>query len=403
MAKAINRLNWRQVPNLGPGWHADGLGLYVRVEETGNRRWVFIYHRGGRRRELGLGSASTVSLADARQAAQDARDAIRQGIDPIEARKALSRPRSALFSQVASDLLDELEKGWKSPKQRPQWEASLQMHAPAIWKADVASVDTEMVLKALRPIWMAKPETAGRVRARIERILDAAKVRGLRDGENPARWRGHMDALLSRAKRQKGHHPAMPYAAVPDYVAVLATRKSVSALSLRFLIFTAARSGEVRGATWGEINGDTWVIPAERMKAGREHRVPLNDGARQVLASIPDEARRSLIFPGLNGPLSDMALSMLMRKSGAGEATPHGFRSSFKDWASDCTTFPDEVSEEALAHAVGSAVRQAYRRGQAMEKRRALMAAWSDYCLGKRGTVVSLPRRPTSPASPDRA
>ncbi|MFN3354044.1 MAG: tyrosine-type recombinase/integrase [Brevundimonas sp.] len=391
MAKAIHRLNWRKVPTLGPGWHADGLGLYVRVEETGNRRWVFVFHRGGRRRELGLGSAETVPLADARRMAADAREQIRQGLDPIAARRAAQTPQQVVpFSEVASSLLDELEKGWKSPKQRPQWEASLQTHAPAIWKADVALIDTEMVLKALRPIWMSKPETASRVRSRIERVLDAAKVRGFREGENPARWRGHMDALLSRAKRQKGHHAAMHYRDVPAYVTQLSGRHSVSSLALRFLIFTAARSGEVRGARWDEVDGDTWVIPAERMKAAREHRVPLNEGARAVLDSIPTEARGTLIFPGLNGQLSDMTLSVLMRKSGAGHATPHGFRSSFKDWAMDCTSFPDEVSEEALAHTVGSAVRQAYRRGQALEKRRALMAAWSDHCLGKARTVTRL-------------
>lgn len=393
MAKAINRLSWREVPNLAPGWHADGQGLYVRVEETGSRRWVLVFHRSGRRRELGLGSADTVTLAAARRDAAEAREAVRQGRDPISERRAAKAPEVAtLFSDVASDLLTELEKGWKSPKQRPIWEATLQQHAPAVWKADVAAIDTEMVLAALRPIWAKTPETAMRVRGRIERVLDAAKARGLREGENPARWRGHLDSLLSRTKRQKGHHAAMPYADVPAFMSRLAERSSVSALALRFLILTAARSGEVRGAVWPEIDGDVWIVPAERMKASRPHRVTLSDDALAVLALIPDEARQRLIFPGMNGPMSDATIGKIMRDMGVTDATPHGFRSSFKDWASDCTSFADEISEEALAHSVGSAVRRAYRRGDALAKRRQLMNAWADYCMGRTATVTPMIR-----------
>lgn len=389
--RPINRLNWKQVGAMrDPGLFADGQGLYLRIDQTGSRRWVYIYYRLKKRREMGLGSAEVVKLAQARQAAEEARATLKSGIDPIAARRAALAPAADhTFSGVASDLLDELEKGWRSPKQRPQWEASLKQHAPALWTADVSAIDTEAVLSALRPIWTKSPETATRIRARIERVLDAAKARGLRDGENPARWRGHLDNLLSRTRRKKGHHAAMPYGDVPDFLKTLATRDSISAEALRFLIFTAARSGEVRGATWEEVQGDLWVIPAERMKAEREHRVPLSPGAVAVLESVSPVLRQGLIFPGAKGPLSDMALAMVMRKLDVTDATPHGFRSAFKDWAMDCTNFPDEVSEEALAHVVGSAVRRAYRRGEAIEKRRALMDAWSAFCLGQRGSVVA--------------
>lgn len=391
--RATKRLKWNQVGAMHePGLFADGDGLYLRIDQTGCRRWVFIYYRHKRRREMGLGPCGPVrvTLAQARQAAEAARRTLADGKDPIaERRAALAPAADHTFSGVASDLLDELEKGWRSPKQRPQWEASLKQHAPALWSADVSAIDTEAVLSALRPIWTKSPETATRIRARIERVLDAAKARGLREGENPARWRGHLDNLLSRTRRKKGHHAAMPYGDVPDFLKALATRDSISAEALRFLIFTAARSGEVRGATWEEIQGDLWVIPAERMKAEREHRVPLSPGAVAVLESVSPVLRQGLIFPGAKGPLSDMALAMVMRKLDVKDATPHGFRSAFKDWAMDCTNFPDEVSEEALAHAVGSAVRRAYRRGEAIEKRRALMDAWSAFCLGQRGSVVA--------------
>lgn len=384
MAREINRLNGKKVPGMRePGLYADGAGLYLRIDQTGSRRWVYIFYRAGRRREMGLGSLEVVKLTDARAAAEKVRAEIKAGLDPIETRRKANEPApDTTFSAVAADLMDGLEKGWKSPKQRPQWEASLQQHAATIWKAEVGAVDTEMVLKALRNIWTDKPETARRVRSRIEMVLDAATVRGLRSGENPARWRGHLARMLPRAKKEKGHHAAMAYTDVPAFLDQLSGRHSISADALRFLIFTAARSGEVRGATWDEIKGSTWVIPAERMKASREHRVPLSDAALGVLEAIDPDVRDGLIFPGLKGPLSDMALAMVMRKMGIKEATPHGFRSSFRDWAGDCTSYPRELLEEALAHQVGSSVERAYRRGSAVEKRRPLMQAWANHCLG---------------------
>lgn len=342
-------------------------------------------------REFGLKSADTVKIADARSAAADARELLRRGEDPIAARRAANALalESMTFGQMAGLLMDDLEPGWKSPKQRPQWEASLKQHAPAIWKADVAFVDTEMVLAALRPIWAKNPETAGRVRSRIERVLSAAKVRGLRTGENPAVWRGHLDQLLSRGKWVKGHHAAMPYAEVPAFLVRLSERQSVSAMALSFAIYTAARSGEVRGATWEEIDGSLWRVPAERMKGGRDHVVPLSAGALAVLNRIDPSVRRGLIFPGQKGALTDMALSMVMRKLGVAEATPHGFRSSFRDWAGDCTSYARETLEEALAHQIGNKAERAYRRSTALEKRRDLMNAWSDFCDGKQGQVVA--------------
>lgn len=377
-----------------PGLHLDGRGLYVRVDQAGGRFWVLIFKFRGRRREMGLGSLIDVDLKEARHRADDARRLLRDGIDPIETRR---EERAAVertpFARVASDLMDDLEPTWRSAKQRPQWEASLKQHAPTVWRSSVTDVDTEMVLRDLRKVWTSRPETARRVRNRIERILDAATAKGLRTGDNPARWKGHLDKLLPATKRGGGHHAAMPYQGVPAFIEMLATRKSVSAFALAFLIFTAARSGEVRGAVWEEIDGDVWAVPAARMKAGAEHRVPLSEAALSILARVDRGHRSGLIFPGLKGPLSDMALAMVVRKMGVTDATPHGFRSAFKDWAVDCTSFADEISEEALAHTVGSAVRRAYRRGQAMEKRRALMEAWSDFCTGKAGSVTPFQKR----------
>lgn len=392
MARAINRLTSRGAKALRePGMHADGQGLYLRIDQTGARRWVLIYFRHAKRREMGLGSLDDVELSEARATAAQARQDLLNGIDPIDKRKADAIPPTArTFSAVANDLMDALEPSWRSPKQRGQWEASLTMHAPAIWKADVSAVDTEMVLAALTPIWSAKAETATRIRSRIERVLDAAKARGLREGENPARWRGHLASLLPKAGRNKTHFEAMPYADVPALMTLLCSRKSVSALALRFLILTAKRSGEVRGADWSEIRGETWVIPAERMKGGREHHEPLSAAAIEALDRIPRNVRSGLIFPGWNGPLSDMTLGRVLKVNDYGAVTVHGFRSSFRDWAGDCTSFARETMEEALSHRIGNQAEQAYRRSTALEKRRQLMEAWGDFCTGRENKIIQL-------------
>ncbi|MNV23577.1 Prophage CP4-57 integrase [compost metagenome] len=395
MATTTNRLTTRGLATKPPGMHADGQGLYLRVDQTGGRSWVFIFFQHGRRREMGLGSLATVGLARAREKAGSAREVVQAGGDPIAIRKATKvPPQGQTFEQVASKLLDELERGWKSPKQRPQWEASLQQHAAAIWKAEVAVIDTEMVLSALQPIWNDLPETAQRIRGRIERVLDAARVRGLREGENPARWKGHLSALLSGGKRQKVHHAAMGHDDVPILMTKLATRDSVSAMALRFVILTACRSGEVRGARWSEISGKVWTIPPERMKAKKEHRVPLSTAAMAVLEAIPKEARGEFVFPGPGQkPLSDVGVAKVLRLNGFEGVTVHGFRSTFRDWAGDCTPYPRDLIEEALAHQIGNAVERAYRRSDALEKRRGLMEAWSDHCSGTAGNVTQLPQR----------
>jgi integrase len=395
MPRAINRLTSRGAKALRePGMYADGQGLYLRIDQTGARRWVWIFFWRGKRREMGLGSFESVELAEARSAAGAARQMLKAGTDPIEQRRVDAIPPvDRTFSAVAEDLMDALEPSWRSPKQRGQWEASLKQHAAAIWSADVASIDTEMVLAALTPIWSTKAETATRIRSRVERVLDAAKVRGLRDGENPARWRGHLSALLPKAARNKRNFAAMPYAAVPDFVKLMASRKSVSALALRFLILTAKRSGEVRGADWSEIKGETWVIPAERMKGGKEHHEPLSRAALDLLETIPREVRSGLIFPGWNGPLSDSTLSKVLKVNDYAHLTVHGFRSSFRDWSGDCTAFARETLEEALAHQIGDAAERAYRRSTAIEKRRDLMNAWADFCTGQSGQIIHLSSR----------
>lgn len=393
MGRETNRLTSRGASAIRtPGMHADGAGLYLRVDQGGARSWVLIFHQRGRRREMGLGPLAEVGLADARSAAADAREMVRKGLDPIALRKAAKAPpRGQTFEGVASDMLDELEKGWKSPKQRPQWEASLQQHAAAIWKADVSHIDTDMVLDCLKPIWTKLPETARRIRGRIERVLDAAKVKGLREGENPARWNGHLALLLTSTKAAKVHHAAMPYAELPAFMTLLMGKTSISALALRFTILSACRSGEVRGAMWEEIKGDVWIIPASRMKAKMEHRVPITDAMQAVLDLIPVEARQGLIFPGPRGSaLTDVGITKVLRINGQPTATVHGFRSTFRDWGGDCTTFAREHLEQALAHAVGDATERAYRRRDALEKRRQLMEAWADFCTGRQGQIVHL-------------
>lgn len=384
MARTTSRLTSKGALALKePGLYADGDGLYLRIDQTGARRWVWIFHLHKKRREMGLGSLDRVPLAEARKAAEIARRVLADGLDPIEQRRlALIPPASRTFSAVAADLMDSLEPSWRSPKQRGQWEASLTQHAPKIWKADVSAVDTEMVLETLKPIWSAKAETATRVRSRIERVLDAAKVRGLRNGENPARWKGHLSALLPKAERNKDHFAAMPYGEVPAFIDLLARRTSGSARALHFLILTAKRSGEVRGADWSEIKGDLWIIPANRMKGGRDHHEPLSSAALSLLNETPAGVRSGLIFPGWNGPMSDMTLSKVLRTNKIDGATVHGFRSSFRDWAGDCTSFARETMEEALAHLVGDKAEQAYRRSSALAKRRLLMDAWADHCTG---------------------
>ncbi|WP_380786850.1 tyrosine-type recombinase/integrase [Sphingomonas sp. R86521] len=372
---------------------ADGGGLYL-LTTNGGKRWVFIFRWHGKRCEMGLGSASKIPLASARKLASAAREQVALGRNPIDVRNetataaAMPKPQNVTFGAFADEYISSVEAGWRNPVHRKQWRSSLRDHAGNLSSLPIGDVDTDAVLAALQPIWLVKPETAGRVRGRIEKILSAAKVRGLRprDSANPAAWRGHLDILLpKRPTLSRGHHPAVPYNDLPILYHRLQERPATAARALSFLILCASRSGEVIGASWGEVQGDAWVIPAERMKGGRVHTVTLSPVAVEILAGLIRGKDDDFIFHGGDPakPLSNMALSMLMRRMGYGEFTAHGFRSSYKDWVSDMTDYPDELSEEALAHIVGSKVRRAYRRGEALERRRAMMNDWATFVTSK--------------------
>lgn len=379
---------------IAPGYHADGDGLYLQVTASGAKSWIYRFALAGRRREMGLGRYPDVSLAAAREAATEARKARAAGRDPIaardaeRARKRLEEVRGVLFRDAAQRFLDDHEPTWRNPKHRQQWRNTLTTYVyPAIGDVSVGAVGTPEVTKILDAIWRAKPETAGRVRGRIERILDWSKARGYRTGENPARWRGHLDAIYPhRAKvRKVRHHPAVPVDDMPKVYAKLAKAPGVASLAARFTILTAVRGGETTGARPGEVDRSSlvWTIPAERMKADRAHRVPLS---RQALAILNEVAAMRAdgdkhLFPGqrTGRPLSLSGLVKALRAAGAGAATMHGCRSTFKDWASERTSFAGEVSEMALAHSIDSKVERAYRRGDMMKKRAALMQTWADY------------------------
>lgn len=384
MARALNKLSARFVATVRePGKYQDGGGLILVVGEDG-RRWRFRYSLGGKRREMGLGAVGPGNgLAEAREAASQARALIRLGRDPIAARGASSgRGGAATFGAFADSLVESLVAGFDNPKHAAQWRKTFRAgdgYAASIRDRPLDAIDTADVLAVLSPLWSRVPETAGRVRGRIERVLDAAKAKGLRSGENPARWRGHLDALLPKRKRlTRGHFAAMPYADAPAFWRSLATVSGEGARALRFLILTAVRENEALGATWREVDGDLWTIPASRMKARKTHRVPL---VAEALALIGDPGQPdALLFPGEREgrPLSNMTLDMILRRRRLA-ATVHGFRSTFRDWAFETTDHPREIVEVALAHVVGDATERAYRRGDALEKRRRLMADWARF------------------------
>lgn len=396
MALALNKLNARGVTAITkPGRHGDGGGLYLVVDKSGAKRWVFLYRRDGTLREMGLGGLKAVTLARARELAGQARANLQAGVDPIAA-KNNAPVVVPTFGEEADDFIVAMGPQFRNAKHLDQWKMTLKVYAAPLRAKRVDEVSTADLLEVLKPIWLAKPETAARLRGRIERVLDAAKARGHRSGENPALWRGHLDKLLpKRRKLARGHHAAMPYGAVPAFVADLRKRDAMAARALEFTILTAARSGETFGATWKEIDLEAalWTIPAGRMKAGREHRVPLTSRAVNILTELaglgahPD----AYVFPGQREgrPLSIMAMDMILRRMKV-DVTVHGFRSSFRDWAGEETAFPRDVAEAALAHAVGDQTERAYRRGDALEKRRKLMAAWADFCEPKKPRSVFL-------------
>ncbi len=406
MARGLNRLTARQVATLAkPGRHADGGNLYLQIVPSGTRQWVFFFQLNSRQREMGLGNAGSggMTLAEAREKAIAARRQLAQGTDPIEARKvakATAEAAGTTFGQFADDYVESHKAGWSNPKHAAQWAMTLgDAYCAPIRTKPIIDISIDDVLAVLVPVWQSVPETARRVRMRLEKVLDAARVRGLRTGENPARWKGHLDHLLPKhGKASRGHHAAMPWAEVPDFLRMLEARDGTAALAFRFLILTACRTGEVLNARWSEIDFDTttWTIPVERMKAQREHRVPLSKAALAVL----DQARgrhAEFAFSGPSdaGPLSGMALLMLLRRMKRDDITAHGMRSAFRDWAAECTNFSREVCEMALAHAVENATEAAYRRGDLFDKRRKLMEVWAAFCEPRKSAkIVPMKRKP---------
>jgi integrase len=378
----MGKLTARKVETAKPGKYGDGGGLQLAVAPTGAKKWVLRFLWQGNAREMGLGSYPEVGLAEAREKAIAGRRLARSGVDPIAERK--QDRRVPTFGKLADEVVTEQSKGFRNDKHRAQWKITLETYAAPLRVKAVDAITTEDVLGVLKPIWTTKTETASRLRGRIERVLNAAKAKGHRSGENPAAWRGHLENLLpKRQKLTRGHHAALPYADVPAFVAKLRTRKAVAALALEFAILTAARSGEVLGARGPEIDFDArvWTIPAKRMKSGREHRVPLSESALAILEKFGEARVSEFIFPGQGAgrPLSEMVLRRMLRRD-ADVVTVHGFRSSFRDWAGNETHFPRELAEAALAHVVGDKAEQAYRRSDALEKRRALMEAWAQWC-----------------------
>lgn len=391
-----------------PGYYGDGGGLYLQVSAFGTKSWVFRYTIAGRAREMGLGPLHTVSLAEARQKAVDCRRLVLARVDPIEARdtehagKVLSAARSITFRQCAAVYIKAHRAGWKNAKHADQWTNTIEAYcSPVIGSLPVQAVDTGLVLKVLEPIWTEKPETASRLRARIEKVLDWATVRTYRTGDNPARWRGHLDKLLPKLEKRKRvkHHPALPFDEMGKFMELLREQDGVAARALEFLILTATRTGEVIGAKWGEIdlNAALWTIPAGRMKAHREHRVPLPPRALKLLRALYNAKLGDYVFPGQkeDAPLSNMAMLELLKRMERDDITVHGFRSTFRDWAAERTNYPREVCEMALAHAVGDQVEAAYRRGDLFEKRRRLMIDWAKHCELHRqpGKVLPLRRK----------
>jgi integrase len=408
MAQTLKRLSAKAVQNakaMGsiPRFLPDGGGLYLQVSATGTKSWMFRYSINGRERQMGLGSLEAVDLAGARQAAADCRRLRSQGVDPIQHRDEqraaarLAAASSMTFNDCAAAYIESEKVGWRNAKHAAQWKSTLDTYAgPVFGELPVQAVDTTLVLKVLEPIWPTKNETASRVRGRIEAVLDWATARGYRKGENPARWRGHCESLLPKPSKVKKvqHHAALPYNDLPDFMKRLAEQQGVAARALEFTILTAARTGEAIGARPAEfdLSHKTWTVPAGRMKAGREHRVPMGDLALAICEGVRPlrAADDDFVFPGLlyRRPLSNMALTAVLKRMECSTITVHGFRSTFRDWAGECTDFAREVVEAALAHIVGDQTERAYRRGDALDKRRRLMDAWADFCAGKASGVV---------------
>jgi integrase len=408
MARRIHRLSPLKIKKLGPGLWADGLNLYLQVTDTGARSWIFRYSRDGKTTDLGLGSIHTTSLAEARDLAHELRRLLRDGIDPLTARRqakhrtALADAKSITFQDAGKQYIAAHGAGWRNVKHGLQWHDTLTRYAhPVLGALPVREIDTGLVMQVLEPLWSEKPETASRLRGRIESILDWAKVRGYRDGgENPARWRGHLDKLLPKKSkvRKLEHHAALPYREMPEFLVELRRQQGIAARALEFTILCATRSAETLGARYNEINliEKTWTIPSDRMKSGREHRVPLSDRAVAILQEM--ESGRDLeggfVFPGIRRgkPLSENAMYVRLQRMGRSDLTVHGLRSTFRDWAAERTSYPNHVIEQALAHTIPNAVEAAYRRSDLFDLRVRLMQQWGDFCAAPtvEGDVVPI-------------
>jgi integrase len=394
LARTIEKLSALAVSRAKePGYYSDGGGLYLQVSRSGTKSWIFRYTLNKKSREMGLGSLHTITLAQAREQARSCRAALLEGVDPLETRNAaklglaLERAKTVTFDDCAAQYIAAHRSSWKREQHALHWERSITNHASAIiGDIPVSAIDTALIVKVLQPIWGTKTETASKLRGRIESILDWATVSHFRSGENPARWKGHLDHLLADPGKvaRVTHYAALPWQEVGEFMASLRQCRGVAARALEFGILTAARSGEVRGARWEEIDLDAaiWTVPAERMKAGREHRVPLSTAAIALLKSMPRV--EDLVFPGMkkNVGLSDMTITAVLKRMGRGDITVHGFRSTFRDWCAEsaANSFPREVCEHALAHRIPDKVEAAYRRGDLIEKRKVLMQVWADYC-----------------------
>ncbi|MBE0627156.1 MAG: integrase arm-type DNA-binding domain-containing protein [Burkholderiales bacterium] len=418
-----------EIKHAKPGNYIDGNGLYLQVSKAGSKSWIYRYQINGKRREMGLGAVDTVPPGEARAKAAELKTLASKGIDPIEQRRKAQAEAAAkhaeqkseadkalhTFAAVAEEYIAMKASEWASAKHAQQWTNTLDTYAaPIIGAVPVAEITSEHIWQILTPIWTTKTETATRVRSRIELVLDYATGRGWRTGENPARWRGRLKSTLATPSRIRNvrHHPALPREKMPAFMAALRRREGAAARALEFAILTAARSGEVRGARWGEIDLDAkmWNIPATRMKAKKKHRIPLSGDALVLLRALPRIAGNDLVFPGSRDsrPLSDMSLSAVVRRMNEGEegprwvdearvqVVPHGFRSTFRDWAAEATHYPNEMAEIALAHTIGNKAEAAYRRTDMLDKRRQMMEDWAAVCRTVKGRKLASSKKQTA-------
>jgi integrase len=391
------RLKALQVAKAGPGFYCDGGGLYLQVNRTGGRSWIFRYTLDGKPHELGLGSCTTFTLAEARVRATAQRQMLADGVDPLQAKQSTNLARRVAgsniitFDKAAADFIEGNESGWRNAKHADQWRNTLATYAsPVIGTLPVSLVTTAHVLRILQPIWSTKTETATRIRGRLEKVLDWCKVRGYRTGDNPAAWKGHLSEVLPKPSKvaDAGHHAALPWSEVGAFMRDLQAMPGAGSLAAQMIVLTACRTSEVLNATWSEIDldGGLWVIPKERMKGFREHRVPLSEPLIRILRTHPHQG--DYLFPGKPGkPLSNMACLALLKRMGRADLTMHGFRSTFRDWSAEATAHPRDVCEMALAHAIEDKSEAAYRRGDLIEKRRVLMADWAAHCAVVRASA----------------